>query len=230
VESGDGVMKGVYLIRNNVNQKIYIGSTSESFAVRWRHHRSDLRGKRHFNAYLQRAWNKQGEKNFVFLILEDMPNATAEEILEAEQWYFDNTKTHAHNGGGYNMGLEAGSGGMKGRKTPEETRRKISKAHSGEKHHMYGKHHSEETKRKISKAGKGRKHTEESKRKIRLANTGRNIGEKSGKAKLKECEVLEIRRLYSTGRITQASLAKMFGVKPRTVGNITARKRWKYLP
>ena len=62
-------MKGVYLIRNNVNQKIYIGSTSNSFRERWRYHENHLRINKHGNTYLQNAWNKYGEDAFIFLVL-----------------------------------------------------------------------------------------------------------------------------------------------------------------
>ena len=44
---------------------------------------------------------------------------------------------------------------MFGKHLSDETKRKISEAESGEKHHNYGKHHSEETKKKISDAQKG---------------------------------------------------------------------------
>ncbi len=54
---------------------------------------------------------------------------------------------------------------MKGKKTPEEVKNKISKANKGYKH-------SEEAKKKISLAGKGRKFTEETKLKISLATKG----------------------------------------------------------
>ena len=39
------------------------------------------------------------------------------------------------------------------------TRKRLSEAQKGEKHHMYGKHHSEETKRKISEANTNGKHS-----------------------------------------------------------------------
>ena len=39
-----------------------------------------------------------------------------------------------------------------------ETRKKMSDAHSGEKNHNFGKHHSEETRKKMSDAHSGEKH------------------------------------------------------------------------
>jgi len=43
-----------------------------------------------------------------------------------------------------------------GRKASIETRSKISEAHSGEKHPMFGKHHSDDSKNKMSKIKKGK--------------------------------------------------------------------------
>ena len=63
--------------------------------------------------------------------------------------------------------------GMSGEKAPnygkvfsEETREKLSKAHSGKNHQNWGKHLSEKTKRKISESHIGFRHSEETKRKI----------------------------------------------------------------
>ena len=42
----------------------------------------------------------------------------------------------------------------KDKKVSEETKRKMSEAHKGEKNWFYGKHHTEETKRKMSEAQK----------------------------------------------------------------------------
>lgn len=56
---------GVYEIRNVVNGHKYIGS-SLHVAKRFRLHLNKLRTNQHCNPYLQRAWNKYGESNFVF--------------------------------------------------------------------------------------------------------------------------------------------------------------------
>ena len=65
-----------------------------------------------------------------------------------------------------------------GYKYTEEHKRKMSIAHSGEKHHMFGKHHSEATKLKISLAQKismlGKQHTKETKKKISESLKGSN--------------------------------------------------------
>jgi len=51
-------------------------------------------------------------------------------------------------------------------------------------------------------------------------------GEESGLAKLNDHKIREIRRLYATGHITQASLAEVFEVTPSNVSLITSRLTW----
>ena len=54
-----------------------------------------------------------------------------------------------------------------------------------------------------------------------------NRGEKCGAAKLKECEVLEIRRLR--GKVFQSVIAKMFRVSQTQVCSVQLRKKWAWL-
>lgn len=54
------------------------------------------------------------------------------------------------------------------------------------------------------------------------------IGEEHGQSKLTELDVLEIRRLASTGML-QAKIAKRFAVNRRQVNNVVRRKYWKHI-
>lgn len=54
----------------------------------------------------------------------------------------------------------------------DETKKKISRAMSGEKHPWFGKKHSGESKEKMSKSSMGNKHTEETKLKMSISRTG----------------------------------------------------------
>lgn len=54
----------------------------------------------------------------------------------------------------------------------EETKRKISKAISGEKHPWFGRKHTVESKEKMSKSSTGKKHTEKSKLKMSISRMG----------------------------------------------------------
>lgn len=62
--------RGVYLITNLENNKIYVGSTINSFKERWMAHIQKLRSNKHSNQYLQSSFNKYGENKFKFSILE----------------------------------------------------------------------------------------------------------------------------------------------------------------
>lgn len=62
-------LSGVYEIRNALNNKRYIGSSINIYR-RWRDHKRMLNLSVHPNKHLQSAWNKYGEKHFVFKILE----------------------------------------------------------------------------------------------------------------------------------------------------------------
>lgn len=50
--------KGIYKITNSFNNKIYIGSASMSFRLRWNQHSCSLFGNNHHNNQLQNAFNK----------------------------------------------------------------------------------------------------------------------------------------------------------------------------
>jgi group I intron endonuclease len=75
-------MIGVYKITNTVDGKVYIGSTATDMDTRWTTHRSALRGGKHYNAHLQRAWNKYGESAFTFEVVET--GADKKDVREKE--------------------------------------------------------------------------------------------------------------------------------------------------
>ena len=74
---------GIYGIRNKINGHIYVGKTGMNFGDRWDSHKSLLRNGKHFNLYLQRAWNKYGEINFEFIIIEE---CVAEDLDDTERY------------------------------------------------------------------------------------------------------------------------------------------------
>ena len=55
------------------------------------------------------------------------------------------------------------------------------------------------------------------------------VGERSGKAKLKTQDVIEIKQRYATGNVLQRELAETYGVAVSTIGNILYGYRWKHL-
>ena len=62
---------GIYKIINKQNGMYYLGSSSD-IKHRWIAHKSLLRRGIHSNSYLQNAWTKYGEENFVFEIMEEI--------------------------------------------------------------------------------------------------------------------------------------------------------------
>lgn len=66
-------MKGIYKIVNIKNGKFYVGSTS-NFHKRKLMHFNQLRKNKHHSIYLQRAFDKYGESNFEFIIIEECDN------------------------------------------------------------------------------------------------------------------------------------------------------------
>ena len=77
---------GVYIFKNKINGKCYIGSTVMSFKKRFNHHVYHLRENKHKNSHFQNAWNKYGEDSFEFNILEICPK---DKCLEREQYHLD---------------------------------------------------------------------------------------------------------------------------------------------
>jgi group I intron endonuclease len=90
---------GIYQIKNIINKKCYIGS-SKNINRRWDRHRYGLRSNNHENVLLQRAWNKYGEENFIFEIIEECEQ---DRLLELDQKYLDLKPQ-------YNIGIIASGG------------------------------------------------------------------------------------------------------------------------
>lgn len=116
----------IYKITNIINNKIYIGSASY-FDKRIGTHISRLRRNKHDNKYLQSAYNKYGEINFTFSILEE---TTKELLLVKEQNYLDFYKSYNREIG-YNLVKIAGSN--TGYKMSEEAKEKIGNFWRGKK-------------------------------------------------------------------------------------------------
>lgn len=76
---------GIYKIENCINGKYYIGSSNDIYR-RWKEHIKLLNNNNHHSPHLQFAWNKYGEKNFKFIILEECDE---ENLLTREQFYID---------------------------------------------------------------------------------------------------------------------------------------------
>jgi group I intron endonuclease len=132
---------GIYQILCVSSGRFYIGS-GRNMPERWKQHRRDLVAGRHFNPFLQNAWNKHGRDAFRFVVLEVV--ADVANLLEREREHILTLKpafnlTDTPQGGPVRIGMK---------NTPEQNA-KIARAHLGKKH-------TPETLRKMSEAKKGR--------------------------------------------------------------------------
>ena len=189
--------RGIYIIKNIINGKFYIGS-AVNIKLRWAQHKHQLEHNKHGNRYLQRSWNKYGRENFVFEVLEYVPDK--HELILCEQKWFDKMKPYDNNIG-YNISPTAGSSlgvkhtdemkakvskAVKGRKLSTEARKNIALAKMGEKNPMYGYVYSKEQRKQksIANTGKknpfyGKKHTKEAREKMSKSSKGKNSGPKT---------------------------------------------------
>lgn len=132
----------IYKIVNIGNRDFYIGSSIRPL-IRKNTHFNDLKKGKHPNQHLQRAWNKYGEENFNFEIID---YCSRDQILNKEQYYIDTLNPS------YNICKKAYS--TLGRTASEETKLKMRESQLGRKH-------KEESKLKVGLAHKGRKHSKE---------------------------------------------------------------------
>lgn len=86
---------GIYSITSKINGKRYIGSANR-ICDRWRGHMFGLRNGKHENNHLQNHYNKYGENDLLFAVVEviERGDLSLEDfkklLLEREQVYLDN--------------------------------------------------------------------------------------------------------------------------------------------
>jgi group I intron endonuclease len=188
---------GVYIIKNRLNGKVYVGSARD-ISRRWRVHRRSLRSNSHHSDKLQRAWNKYGATQFSFEVLEVVSDVS--QLFTVEQRWMDSFCAISR---GYNIFPVAGSplgythteqakakmsAAGKGRVFTVEHRVNISAAITGRKvspkmlavlNSARPKGHSEATRKKMSVSSMGNTNrvgtrmSESAKQKISLSLKGR---------------------------------------------------------
>lgn len=122
----------IYKITNDINDKIYIGQTTESLRNRIYNYKKEVKWKPDSRPII-RAMNKYGFEHFTFEILRDNIK-TQMELDYWEREYIQQYKSLTSQNG-YNIELGGNSVG----KHSEETKKKIGAAQLGTKNHMYGK-------------------------------------------------------------------------------------------
>ena len=185
----------IYMIRNRINNKLYIGQTTEEKGFCGRYHfsgtgvervyRYNINNKKYgvsYNKHLIHSIEKYGFD--AFEVDEEFDVAySKEELDKLEDMYI---KIYDCIANGYNN-KEGGSNG----KHSDKTKEKISQSKMGHnvsketriklKEINLGKTVSKETREKMSKSFKGRKHTEESKKKMSEVQKGRKHTEETKK-------------------------------------------------
>ena len=224
----------VYLIRNQINGKIYVGE-SHNPQHRWQQHcwtaKNENKSTKDFT-YFHRAIRKYGEDNFILKVVGVWSSET-EALMHETEW-IETLKDF----GCILYNLTKGGEGSSGYKHTEEAKIKMSQFHSG-------KILKEETKNKISNSLKGRKRSlnaiekcslslqghkipENVKNKISTALKGKIIGENHSRAKLTERNALDILELRKRG-FSLKEIASKFGVDKTTIGDICRGKTWTHL-
>lgn len=181
----------VYGIRHKGSGRIYVGITIQRVDKRWAYHRWALRSNRHSNPYFQKAWNKYGETDFEFIVLDE---CDSQESLDQSECQF----IESFAGQAYNLKTGGGFGGApseesrkrmsaagKGKPKSEITRQRMSEGNKGVKraHTAEGKARSlaariesfqrPEYREKRRKAALGRRHTPEARQKMREVQSER---------------------------------------------------------
>ena len=170
----------IYLIRNKVNGKCYIGQTINGFDGRYNYsgegiervhnyHKSWKEHNRSYNKHLLSSIEKHGFE--AFEVNKCLDYAFSLEELNIKEKVYIQLYNSFKNGYNETLGGEGKEGcspseetktkmseANKGKHLSDETKQKMSEARKGENNPMYGKHLSDETKQKMSEAKKGENH------------------------------------------------------------------------
>ena len=154
-------MYTVYVHKNLKNEKYYVGCTRQNPSYRWNNGKGYQTNSKMWKDIQNSDWNK----DWVHGILGKFDNK--QDALNYEAFLIAMLDSIEN---GYNSSTYSSYG------FTEETKRKMSKAQTGEKNHMFGKHHTEGSKKKMSdnhadfRGEKhplfGKHHTEGSKKKM----------------------------------------------------------------
>lgn len=183
-------MTGIYMITfgNDENAHYYIGQ-SVALERRKNDHLNKLKNGTHENTYMQRVFNKYGEKSMTFEIL---CKCSADKLDELEEYYIFTMQTFVGDG---MRGLNLNTGGNGNHNISEETRKKMSEA-------KRMRIVTAETKAKLSKLHKGKPLSEEHKQKISeaLKGTGHLKGKGTGHLKGKTLSEEHKQKISETRR------------------------------
>jgi hypothetical protein len=197
-----------------------------------------LRRNKHFNKYLQAAWNKHGENNFSFEVLELVADTSY--LIEREQYWIDFLGVYKN---GYNLNPNAE--GTRGRKYgPDEALRPVSTKEfwTHERRALkseQAKQRPPEYYQNFRDAQKASITPESIERIKQIGRRERTIadrkavseqfkGENHRSAKLTEKQVARIKRQLLQG-ISRNDIASEHGISTGTVSNIKTGHTWGWV-
>ena len=86
----------IYCIRNNINDDIYVGSTTQPLCKRMAKHRQDAKHKAKMHSIFYSKVNEIGIEHFYIELIEDCPCETLEQLLKREGHYIRKMGTLNH--------------------------------------------------------------------------------------------------------------------------------------
>ena len=222
----------IYLVKNKVNDKQYIGQTTTPLNRRWSAHISNAKNKR-YSSVLANAIRKYGSDTFKLEILEKC--SSLDELNKAEIKWIRLKDTLAPNG--YN--IETGG---KNNIWTDEMKRKMRKIQSNrspewqENMKKGMQKRGEEWRKKLSES---RKYVTLTKKQLKSLESGRKQrykdgreglkGESNPRSKVNANMVREIRKLYMTGCYSQQKISDKFGINQSMVSKIVLRQAWRHI-
>lgn len=142
----------IYIIKNTVNYKIYIGQTITTLHKRWGSHKSSYRlfmdGKYKKSSALYNAFKKYGINNFVIINFKECDNNNLDNL---ELFYIKTFSSLSPNG--YNLRKGGNTASFS-----EESIEKMRISKTGEKNPNFGKPRSDEFKQILSIKKSGENH------------------------------------------------------------------------
>ena len=199
---------GVYQIQSiSKPERTYVGSSAISIFNRWHNHLKELRKNKHHSQKLQLHYNKYGESNLEFSIIECGEYICKEHLLSREQGWFYHFKYKESELPYFNNEKIAGS--ALGRKSSEETKRKVGNASRSRPNGKLGKHLSDATKQLLREIHLGMKASDETKVKMREARLGRKQKESTVVKRVRTNHIVKNRK--AIGEIISLLLFKCNG-------------------
>ena len=144
-----GGIVGIYKIENKFNGKVYIGQSID-INRRFKEHKNSLKNNKHHNTHLQYAFNKYGEDNFTFEIID----VCEIDELDALERLYINKYECKHDEWGYNLE----DGGNENKKLSKAALEKRQEFWNSEKGQQLKKEYSERYRNNTSNSTTGIMH------------------------------------------------------------------------